>query len=97
MRRMIVVCLALPLLGLGAGLARAQAAPPPKQVVVQGHVIRGTPFPDVPKNHWAYQAVEALRQAGIITGEPAPGKSIRRPKARHAPAEPAVPLKGGRS
>ena len=28
------------------------------------------PFPDVPKNHWAYQSVETLRKAGIVTGEP---------------------------
>lgn len=28
------------------------------------------PFPDVPRDHWAYEAVEALRQAGLIEGYP---------------------------
>lgn len=28
------------------------------------------PFPDVPKDHWAYQAVEAVRRAGIMVGYP---------------------------
>jgi len=28
------------------------------------------PFPDVPKDHWAYAAVQALRQVGIIVGYP---------------------------
>lgn len=29
------------------------------------------PFPDVPKDHWAFAAVEAVRKAGIIVGYPA--------------------------
>lgn len=37
--------------------ARAQDAPVP-------------PFKDVPTDHWAYQAVESLRQRGIIRGYP---------------------------
>lgn len=28
------------------------------------------PFPDVPPNHWAYEAVEKLRQEGIVHGYP---------------------------
>ena len=27
------------------------------------------PFPDVPKNHWAYQSVETLRKLGVVRGE----------------------------
>ena len=27
------------------------------------------PLPDVPKDHWAYQAVETLRKAGVVIGE----------------------------
>lgn len=33
-------------------------------------VGRDTPFPDVPKNHWAYQSVETLRKAGVMRGYP---------------------------
>ena len=29
-------------------------------------------FPDVPKGHWAYQAVLDLKQKGILVGYPAP-------------------------
>jgi hypothetical protein len=32
--------------------------------------VRTTPFPDVPRNHWAYNAVEELRQRGILRGYP---------------------------
>lgn len=32
--------------------------------------VRATPFPDVPPNHWAFSAVEALRQSGIVVGYP---------------------------
>ncbi len=28
------------------------------------------PFPDVPQDHWAYEAVESLRTAGLIEGYP---------------------------
>lgn len=28
------------------------------------------PFPDVPQDHWAYEAIESLRQAGLIEGYP---------------------------
>jgi hypothetical protein len=33
------------------------------------------PFPDVPMDHWAYQAVEAVRKAGIVVGYP--GRDFR--------------------
>ena len=32
--------------------------------------VRATPFPDVPPNHWAFSAVETVRQAGIVVGYP---------------------------
>ncbi len=32
--------------------------------------IIAAPFPDVPKTHWAFDAVERLRQSGIIIGNP---------------------------
>ena len=32
--------------------------------------VRTTPFPDVPRDHWAFDAVESLRQKGIIRGYP---------------------------
>ena len=31
---------------------------------------RDTPFPDVPREHWAFDAVESLRKRGIIVGYP---------------------------
>ncbi|MBV9439209.1 MAG: S-layer homology domain-containing protein [Candidatus Eremiobacteraeota bacterium] len=33
-------------------------------------VASSTPFPDVPANHWAYQAVERLKADGYLTGYP---------------------------
>jgi S-layer family protein len=44
--------------GRGAGLVRDPAP------------VRTTPFPDVPKDHWAYDAVEQLRKLGILRGYP---------------------------
>ena len=32
--------------------------------------VRTTPFPDVPRDHWAFDAVESLRQKGILRGYP---------------------------
>jgi len=55
--------------------------------------IRTTPFPDVPRDHWAYDAVEQMRQLGILRGYPpekpaAPKRSAKKPtrSARSAPA-----------
>lgn len=28
------------------------------------------PFPDVPANHWAYEAVNTLKEAGLLRGYP---------------------------
>lgn len=39
-----------------------------KTLVARGPI--SPPFPDVPKDHWAYQAVETLRKAGVIVGYP---------------------------
>jgi hypothetical protein len=45
--------------------------------------VRTTPFPDVPKTHWAYDAVESLRQKGILRGYPPevrkPAPAVKRP------------------
>jgi hypothetical protein len=32
--------------------------------------VQGEPFKDVPADHWAYQAVENLRQRGVLRGYP---------------------------
>jgi hypothetical protein len=37
---------------------------------VTTHVGQSENFPDVPKNHWAYQAVLELKQKGILIGYP---------------------------
>jgi hypothetical protein len=55
-RRFAVSTLTVVLLSVSTGLADAP--------------IRTTPFPDVPKTHWAFDAVESLRQKGIIRGYP---------------------------
>jgi hypothetical protein len=36
--------------------------------------IRQTPFPDVPRSHWAFDAVEKMRTTGIMRGYPPSGK-----------------------
>lgn len=55
---MRVCAMLLLLLGPGAG-AQTDSAP-----------VRSTPFPDVPRDHWAFDAVESLRQKGILRGYP---------------------------
>jgi len=69
---------ALALLLLAAPAARADDAP-----------RRETPFPDVPRDHWAFSAVEELREKGILRGYP--GGTFARPPARPAaPPKPAA-------
>jgi hypothetical protein len=72
------ILLSLTLLAVcGAGTTcAAQPAPsdPP---------VRSTPFPDVPRNHWAFDAVEQLRQRGILRGYPPEAGAKAR---QHAPA-----------
>ena len=41
-------------------------------------------FPDVPKTHWAYQAVYDLKQKGILVGYPAPSSQPSRPAKKQA-------------
>ena len=45
---------------------------------------RATPFPDVPRGHWAFDAVEQMRQRGILRGYPPQRKKTapRRPAAK---------------
>ena len=75
-----LLILTTPLLLLGAALS-ASAAPhhaaPAKHTKPAQAVPSATPTPqtaspfrDVPPNHWAAQAVETLRKAGIVQGYP---------------------------
>jgi hypothetical protein len=52
--------------------------------------VRSTSFPDVPRDHWAYDAVEQLRKMGILIGYPpehaakkAPVPTPRKPHSRN--------------
>lgn len=58
-----------------------QAAPAP---------LASQPFSDVPRDHWAFEAVEKLRQRGIITGYPGgtfnPPAAATRQASRSTPA-----------
>jgi hypothetical protein len=74
-------------LGMPSLSASAQQAEPP---------TRG-PFVDVPRNHWAYEAVEELRQRGILLGySPTPERpaTAPAPKRRQAQPTPPVPRSG---
>lgn len=51
-------------------MAQARLALLKGNVQTQSTVTRDTPFPDVPKDHWAYQAVETLRTTRIMRGYP---------------------------
>ncbi len=50
--------------------------------------VRTTPFPDVPKTHWAFNAVESLREKGILRGYPPEASKPRVPAKKHAKPEP---------
>lgn len=50
---------------MAAALVLAGCGPAPAQ-----NDASGGPFTDVPKTHWAYDAVESLRQRGIMRGYP---------------------------
>lgn len=54
--------------------------------------VRTTPFPDVPKTHWAYGAVDNLREKGILRGYPPEA-----PKSAPAPKKAPQPRKKRRS
>ena len=79
--RYAALALALALTGAGAALAQTPDPAP----------VRTTPFPDVPRDHWAFDAVESLRQKGIIRGYP-PAQTLAptRPQ-RPAASRRAVP------
>jgi hypothetical protein len=57
MNRFAMAATAALVLGVVAGARAQNGAPVP-------------PFRDVPQDHWAYQAVENLRQKGILRGYP---------------------------
>ncbi len=57
MNRATMLLIAGLLAGIAGGALAQQNAPVP-------------PFKDVPRDHWAYQAVENLRQRGILRGYP---------------------------
>lgn len=63
----------------------AQAAVSAQTAPADATPARDMPFPDVPRDHWAFQAVETLRKAGIVHGYPAgvpvnkPGLSASKP------------------
>jgi len=70
-----------------AGHGQAPPSPPPASPAAD------RPFADVPRDHWAYEAVEALRKQGILRGypparEPVPtrpaGSSGKKPAGRPA-------------
>lgn len=73
-----MVVLALTFGMLVARSAPAQDKPTPPTP------FRTEPFPDVPKEHWAFDAVEQLRKLGILRGYPAP--PAPRSPARQKPA-----------
>jgi hypothetical protein len=48
--------------------------------------VRDTPFPDVPRDHWAYDAVEQLRKVGILRGYPPAQTFSPKPAEKPKPA-----------
>ena len=70
----------------GSRSARAQSKPASDPAPV-----RTEPFSDVPKDHWAFDAVEQLRQRGILRGYPPEAAPKAAPRKR-APGK-AVPRK----
>src|SRR5690242_8009975 len=45
-------------------------------------------FVDVPKSHWAYQAVTELKRKGILLGYPSPQAAKQSPQARSLQFDP---------
>jgi hypothetical protein len=68
---------------LGCCLAGTGVAPRP------GPPPAGRPFADVPRDHWAYDAVEELRQRGILRGYPSAPAAARRPAVPSKPPAPS--------
>jgi hypothetical protein len=91
-----VVWIVVLLLALPAGPAPAGESPTGGDQSLQPVGPVSPPFPDVPKGHWAFEAVEKVRQAGIMIGYPdgtfegGSGRSSRQvapvfPRASHYP------------
>lgn len=61
-------------------LLLAGVAAPSLPVRAEDHApVRDTPFPDVPRDHWAFDAVEQLRKAGVVRGYP-PQQTFQPPR-----------------
>jgi len=72
---------------LGVVLALAATAPAivaPKLVAqAQAQTTERAEYPDVPRGHWAYDAIDALSRAGIIEGRPGGVYEGNRPMTRY--------------
>jgi len=74
---------------LGVVLAIAATAPAivaPKlvaQAQAQAAATAPAEYPDVPRGHWAYDAIDALSRAGIIEGRPGGVYEGNRPMTRY--------------
>lgn len=59
-------------------LGTAHAQTPPAPAASTPSAVSDTPyFPDVPRDHWAFAAVQRLAGAGILEGYPAPPATIK--------------------
>ena len=57
---------------------RREQAPLPLNRVYQTPIEQFEPaFTDVPRNHWAYEAVTRLFYSGVVKGEPTPNSSTQ--------------------
>lgn len=69
MSRSLILASACLFVGSSLMAAAAPKSAPPRNPKPIGY-YRPTPFPDVPKTHWAYEAVELMRKLGILRGYP---------------------------
>lgn len=83
---------------LGLLLAATSAGSPAPGHEAEG-LAAGRPFADVPRDHWAYEAVEELRRLGILRGyppaaiRPVPSKEVA-PRPKIEPREPGTQKAG---
>ncbi|MFN3648406.1 MAG: S-layer homology domain-containing protein [Armatimonadota bacterium] len=77
------LCAALPAAAWAGEAARPDPGP-----------ARSTPFPDVPRDHWAFDAVEQLRQRGILRGYP---PAAAKPSRQAEPRKRGASIKKARS
>ena len=70
---------------LGVMLAFAAAAPAVvvPQLVAQAQAQDQAEYPDVPRGHWAYNAIDKLSRAGIIEGLPSGNYAGNKPMTRY--------------